>query len=128
MAKIATSVLHQQTLGIGVAQFLDDFHDYLTRVKDLAPTTIKIYCFWVRRFLTTLCGTAAPDWSTLSGSHLTAFVRKEASRLQGNGREAPGVALRVLLRYLSFRGVVRDDLESSVTLLRNRSAGSALKP
>src|SRR2546423_6359387 len=106
MTKTATSALHehQQALGIDAVQFLHDFDDYLTRVRGLAPTTIKSYCFWVRRFLATFCGTAAPDWSALSGSDLAAFVQKEASRLLRNGREAPGVALRVLLRYLSFLG------------------------
>jgi len=97
MTKTATSALHghQQALGIDAVQFLHDFDDYLTRVRGLAPNTIKGYCFWVRRFLATFCGTAAPNWSALSGSDLAAFVQKEASRLLRNGREAPGVAHRV---------------------------------
>jgi integrase/recombinase XerC len=116
MTKIPTSPLHgrQQELGIDAVQFLHDFDDYLTRVRGLAPNTIKDYCFWVRRFLATFCGTAVPDWSALSGSDLAAFVQKEASRLLRNGREAPGVALRVLLRYLSFLGVIQDGLQGAI--------------
>lgn len=116
MTKTATSASHghQRALGIDAVQFLHDFEDYLTRVKGLAPSTIKSYCFWVRRFLAKFCGTSAPDWSALSGSELAAFVQKEASRLLRNGREAPGVALRVLLRYLSFLGVIQDGLQGAI--------------
>ena len=118
MTNTTTSALHghqhQQALGIDAVHFLHDFADYLTRVKGLAPNTIKSYCFWVRRFLATFCGTSTPDWSALSGSELAAFVQKEASRLLRNGREAPGVALRVLLRYLSFLGVIQDGLQGAI--------------
>jgi site-specific recombinase XerD len=116
MTKTAFSDLHghRQALGIEAVQFLHDFDDYLTRVKGLAPNTRKDYCFWVSRFLATFCGTAAPDWSALNGSDLAAFVQKEASRLMRNGRGVPGVALRVLLRYLSFLGVIQDGLQGAI--------------
>jgi site-specific recombinase XerD len=118
MTNTATSASHghqhQQALGVDAVQFLHDFEDYLRRVKGLAPGTIKSYCFWVRRFLAAFCGTSAPDWSALRGPELAAFVQKEASRLLRNGREAPGVALRVLLRYLSFLGAIQDGLQGAI--------------
>jgi site-specific recombinase XerD len=116
MTNTATSASHrhQQALGVDAVQFLHDFEDYLRRVKGLAPGTIKSYCFWVRRFLATFCGASAPKWSALRGPELAAFVQKEASRLLRNGREAPGVALRVLLRYLSFLGVIQDGLQGAI--------------
>jgi len=105
---------HQQALGVDAVQFLHDFGDYLTRVKGLAPNTAKDYCSWAHRFLATFCRTAALDWSALRGSDLAAFVQKEASRLLRNGREAPGRGLRVLLRYLVFKGVIQDGLQGAI--------------
>src|SRR5438128_6595696 len=113
MTKTTTSA-HQQTLGTDAVRFLHDFDDYLLRVKGLAPNTAKDYCFWARRFLSTFCGTAALDWSALRGSDLAAFVQNEASRLLRNGREAPGRALRVLLRYLVCKGVIQDGLQGAI--------------
>ena len=101
-------------LGIEAARFLNAFDDYLVRVKGLAPSTRTSYCFWTSRFLATFCGTAPPNWSSLRGSDLSVFVQNEASRLERNGRQVPGVALHALLRYLSFLGAVQDGLEGAI--------------
>lgn len=101
-------------LGIEAARFLNAFDDYLVRVKGLAPGTRTTYCFWTSRFLATFCGTAPPNWSSLRGSDLSVFVQNEASRLERNGRQVPGVALRALLRSLSFLGAVQDGLEGAI--------------
>ena len=117
MTKIAHSEPphdHRHLLGIDAVKFLEDFDDYLVRLKGLAPGTRKTYCFWVSRFLATFCGTAAPNWSLLRGSVLSTFVQNEASRLKRNGRGAPGVALRALLRYLGFLGVIQDGLQGAI--------------
>jgi site-specific recombinase XerD len=105
---------HRHLLGIDAIRFLNDFDDYLVRIKGLAPGTRKTYRFWVSRFLATFCGTATPDWSSLRGSDLSSFVQVEASRLKRNGREAPGVALRSLLRYLEFLGVIQEGLHGAI--------------
>jgi integrase len=105
---------HRHLLGIDATKFLNDFDDYLMRVKGLAPTTRTTYCFWTSRFLATFCGTAPPNWSSLRGSDLAVFVQNEASQLERNGRAVPGVALRALLRYLSFLGAIQDGLEGAL--------------
>jgi hypothetical protein len=46
----------QLVLGIGATKCLNKFDDYLLRVKGVAPSTRKSYCFWVRRFLAGFCG------------------------------------------------------------------------
>jgi site-specific recombinase XerD len=117
MTKAARSDLphdHRHLLGIDATNFLNNFDEYLVRVKGLAPTTRTTYCFWTSRFLATFCGMAAPDWSSLRGSHFSAFVQNEASQLERNGRQAPGTALRALLRYLRFLGAVQDGLEGAI--------------
>lgn len=105
---------HRHLLGADAIQFLTDFEDYLARIKGLAPGTRRTYCFWVSRFLATFCGTARPNWSSLRGSDLSSFVQIEASRLKRNGRELPGVALRSLLRYLGFLGVIQEGLQGAI--------------
>jgi site-specific recombinase XerD len=105
---------HRHLLGIGATKFLNDFDDYLIRLKGLAPGTRKTYCFWVSRFLAAFCGAATPSWSSLRGSDLSTFVQHEASRLKRNGRDAPGIALRALLRYLSFLGVTQEGLHGAI--------------
>jgi len=103
-----------EAFGVDAAQCLKDFDDYLVRVRGLAPRTRPTYCFWVRRFLAKFCGTAAPDWSSLRGEDLAAFVQQEASRLRRNGRAQPGNAIRAMLRYLTFAGSVRDGLQAAI--------------
>jgi integrase/recombinase XerD len=97
---------------IDASQFLEDFDDYLMRVQGLAPRTRCGYCFWASRFLARFCAMDAPDWSSLRAEHVTTFVQQEASRLH---RPAiPGTAIRALLRYLTFLGVIRSGLEAAV--------------
>jgi len=103
-----------QPPGIDASQCLKDFDDYLTRVQGLAPRTRQGYCFWVSRFLARFCTTAAPDWSSLRAEHLTTFVEQEASRLHRYSRALPRTAIRALLRYLTFLGVIRSGLEAAV--------------
>src|SRR6266481_475888 len=100
--------------GIDASQCLKNFDDYLTRVQGLAPRTRQGYCFWVSRFLARFCTTAAPDWSSLRAEHLTTFVEQEASRLHRYSRALPRTAIRALLRYLTFLGVIRSGLEAAV--------------
>jgi site-specific recombinase XerD len=102
----------QSLLGVAAMKCLDKFDDYLLRVKGVAPSTRKIYCLWVRRFLAGFCGLAAtaPDWSALRGSDLAIFVGNEASRLQRNGRRIPGIAMRAFVRYLVFLGLAQEGL------------------
>jgi hypothetical protein len=74
MAKTAFSRAtpqRQLVLGVAATKCLNKFDDYLLRVKDVAPSTRKIYCFWVRRFLAGFCGPAVPDWSALRGALLS---------------------------------------------------------
>jgi integrase/recombinase XerD len=103
---------------IGAAQWSRDFDDYLSRVQGLAPRSRIKYCFFVDRFLAEFCGTAAPDWSSLRGEDLAAFVQREALRLKRNARATPGTAIRALLRYLTFVGAVRVGLEAAVPRMR----------
>jgi integrase/recombinase XerD len=103
-----------QPPAIDASKFLKDFDDYLMRVQGLALRTRSGYCFWASRFLARFCAMDAPDWSSLRAEHVTTFVQQEASRLHRYSRAIPGTAIRALLRYLTFLGVIRSGLEAAV--------------
>jgi hypothetical protein len=52
----STTPQQQLVLGVGGEKCLNNFDDYLLRVKWVAPGTRKTYCFWVQRFLSGFCG------------------------------------------------------------------------
>jgi integrase len=104
--------------GESSARFLRDFDEYLLRVRGLTPGPRERYCFYVRRFLSSVCGASAQDWSSLRGEDFAAFVRREASRLKRNANEAPGTAIRTLLRYLTFTGAIPAGMEAAVPGMR----------
>jgi integrase/recombinase XerD len=99
---------------IDAVECLKRFDNYLLHVQGLAPRTREGYCFWVSRFFKTFFGTAGRDLSSLRGEDLTMYVQREASRLKRNARGIPGTAIRGLLRYLVFAGVIRGGLESAI--------------
>jgi len=97
---------------------VNDFDEYLLRVRGLTPGPRERYCFYVRRFLANTFGASAPEWSSLRAEDFAAFVRREASRLKQNANQSPGVAIRSLLRYLTFIGAIRAGMEAAVPPMR----------
>jgi site-specific recombinase XerD len=87
-------------------------------VRGLTQGSRDRYCFYVRRFLAKVCGDLIPDWSSLRGDDFAGFVRREASKLKRNANEAPGTAIRSLLRYLTFTGAVPAGIEAAVPRMR----------
>ena len=100
------------------AHVMRGFDEFLSRDRGLTRGSCNRHCFFVRRFLDIFCGTAAPDWSSLRGEDITAFVQREYLKLKPNAREAPGTAIRALLRYLVFVGAVGSGLEYAVPRIR----------
>jgi site-specific recombinase XerD len=104
--------------GESSALLLRDFDEFLSRVRGLTRGSRERYCFYVRRFLASVCGGAAPDWSSMRGEDFAAFVQREASRLKRNANEGPGTAIRALLRYLTFTGAIPAGMEAAVPRMR----------
>lgn len=96
--------------------WLAEYATYLDQVMGLAVGTRQGYLRMARRFLIACFGPAVPDWSALTAPMITAFVCQEATRRQGSGRQGPAVAVRALLRFLVFRGVIRPGLEAAAPL------------
>jgi site-specific recombinase XerD len=103
-------VVHQQPAGVPptpVEQWLGWYDAYLAQVAGLARGTRQGYRPIVRRFMTACCGSAAPNWPSLTASMITAFVRQEATTRQRASRKVVAVAVRSFLRFLVFRGEIR---------------------
>jgi len=94
-------------------QWLAVYDAYLGQVVGVAVGTRQCYRPIVRRFMIVCFGSAAPEWQSLTAPMITAFVRQEASKRQGDGRKMPAVAVRSLLRFLVFRGEIRPGLEAA---------------
>jgi site-specific recombinase XerD len=110
--------MHCNVVSKSSALLLRDFDEYLSRVRGLTQGSRDRYCFFVRRFLAKVCGDSIPDWSSLVGDDFARFVSREASRLKRNANEAPGTAIRSLLRYLTFTGVIPAGIEAAVPRMR----------
>jgi site-specific recombinase XerD len=97
-------------------KWLAEYDAHLDQVVGLALSTRKIYRPFARRFITTCFGSAAPDWSALTASMITAFVTQEAAARQGPDRQKPAVVVRSFLRFLIFRGEIMPGLETAAPI------------
>ena len=95
-------------------RWLADFDHYLDQVAGDACRTRSNYVRYARRLLAESFGAEEPNWSALQSEQLTDFVRKEAAKLQPSSCGQPVAAIRALLRFLVFRGVIPQGLERAV--------------
>lgn len=94
-------------------QWLADYDVHLAQVAGLAISTRQGYGRLVRRFITACFGAAVPDWPSVTAAMITTFVGQEATGRQGAGRKLPSAAVRSFLRFLVFRGAIREGLEAA---------------
>lgn len=90
------------------------YDDYLRRVLGLAHETRRRYLPFAARFLTWQFAVGTPDWGRLDGESVASFVRREAARQKNTGHRAPLTAIRSLLRFLIFEGLIARGLENAV--------------
>lgn len=80
-------------------QWLQQFDNYLERVRGLSQSTRHSYTHCIRRFLRDFFGETAPDWSALTTSGICQFVKTEMERIPG-GKGTVVSSLRTFLRFL----------------------------
>jgi integrase/recombinase XerD len=97
-----------------VERLLRSYDEYLTRLLGLADETRRRYLPFAERFLTWQFPVVTPDWSQLDGDSVASFIRREGTRLKNTGHRAPLSAIRSLLRFLVFEGLIAPGLESAV--------------
>jgi site-specific recombinase XerD len=97
-----------------VDEWLGRFDGYLDRVAGCALKSRDNYLRYARRLLHELFGDAEVDWSKLQATIVTDFVRREAGRLMPSACGQPVTAIRSLIRFLVFNGLVSEGLVGAV--------------
>ncbi len=99
-------------------QWVVKYDAYLDRIAGLAPTTRKKYLYFAGRFLSPICTTEFPDWSSITADRISEFVLQDAAKRRGNGPQSPAAAVRSLLRFLVTEGVIHSGLELALPRIR----------
>jgi hypothetical protein len=87
-----------------VEKWLADFDRHLDHVAGCAFGSRDNYLRYGRRLLQDVFGDAEVDWSKLSASTVTDFVRREAAKLRPSACGQPVTAIRSLNPFLGFEG------------------------
>lgn len=101
-----------------VAKWLADFDHHLDHVAGCAFGSRDNYLRYARRLLHDVFGDAEVDWSRLSASTVTDFVRREAEKLQPSACGQPVTAIRSLIRFLASQDAVPVGLDGAVPAVR----------
>jgi len=111
---------------IAPAQRLEqEFRLYLEQERRLAPATVFHYLLFVRRFLAQHFGDGEVRLDGLRAADVVGFVQREATRLHHPKRaKLMTTALRALLQYARYRGLISIDLRDCVPTVASWSMAS----
>ncbi|MEN8130644.1 MAG: site-specific integrase [Pseudomonadota bacterium] len=98
--------------------WLTRYDHHLKSVAGLAVGTRQNYLRYARYFITHRFGAGSVDWSVLTAQDISDFVLEQAIVRKRAGRKAPVIAIRSLLRFLVFCGVLDTGLEGAVPKIR----------
>src|ERR1700733_4209777 len=101
-----------------VEAWLADFDHHLDHVAGCAFGSRDNYLRYARRFLQDVFGDAEVDWSRLSASTVTDFVRREVAKLRPSACGQPVTAIRSMIRFLASKGAVAAGLHGAVPAVR----------
>lgn len=103
-------VVDESPLGLLQQQY----EQYLTSERGLAPATLTNYRGFFRWFLTERFGDGLMDLRNLDGSAITTFVVRHAHSMSPGRAKLMVTALRSLFRFLLQRGAIERDLAACV--------------
>jgi site-specific recombinase XerD len=101
-----------------VEAWLADFEHHLDHVAGCAFGSRDNYLRYARRLLQDVFGDAKVDWSRLSASTVTDFVRREAAKLRPSACGQPVTAIRSMIRFWVSKGAVAAGLHGAVPAVR----------
>lgn len=102
-----------------------EFRCYLEQERRLAPPTVVNYLEFARRFLAQNARDGEVRLDLLQATDVVGFVQREAARLHhGKRAKLMTTALRSLLQYARYRGLIKSDLRISVPTVANWSMAS----
>lgn len=97
-----------------IEDVVDKFADYLKRERALAPSTIRYYTEFSRKFLSDKFGDEAVNLQCICASDVIAFVQRQAAILHIKRAKAMTTSLRSFLHYTKYLGCIQSDLSTSV--------------
>ncbi len=100
------------------AQWLRRFDEHLAHTRGTSAGTRRIYRRYAEMLLTSCVGTGVPDWSAVTASAVTDFVRTQAARLRSSACRAPVTATRAFLRFLITAGALPSGIDGAVPTVR----------
>jgi site-specific recombinase XerD len=105
-----------------------EFRLYLEQERKLAPATVFHYLGVARHFLAQCFADGALRFDALRAADVVGFVQREAARLHHPKRsKLMTTALRSLLQYVHYRGLIGIDLRSSVPTVASWSMAALPK-
>lgn len=112
---------------------LADYRRHLVHDRGLAPTTVRRYVDFARRFLRgrALQTGSATGADGLTSAEVNAFMLEAAGRLVIESAKREAADLRALLRYLYLAGWLETDLGTAmppVAVWRGRSLPATMRP
>jgi site-specific recombinase XerD len=103
----------------------EEFRLYLERERRLAPATVFSYVVHAGRFLSQCFADRSVRLDRLRADDVVRFVQREAARLHHPKRsKLMTTALRSLLQYARYRGLISIDLRASVPSVASWSMAS----
>lgn len=102
-----------------------EFQRYLEQERRLAPPTVRLYLEFARQFLAQTAREGEAPLANLQAADVVGFVQREAVRLHHAKRaKLMTTAVRSLLQYARYRGLIEGDLRASVPTVANWSMAS----
>ena len=99
----------------GIEAILQEYAGWLREQRGLAPSTIENYTGYIRRFLTSICGTDEPRLAGISASQVTDYIRHNAPRDRTFSQAKNIVtSLRSFFRFARYRDYIQTDLAAVV--------------
>ncbi len=108
-------------------QWLRRFDEHLEHVRGTSVGTRRIYRRNAQALLTSCFGTGVPDWSAITATAVTDFVRTQVARLSPSACRTPITATRTFLRFLITAGALPSGVDGAVPTVRQWKQG-ALPP
>jgi site-specific recombinase XerD len=92
----------------------DDYEQFLSHERQLAPSTILNYMPVVHKFLSECFSTNKIQFCKLQAKDITGFIRCQAQAVSAKRAKIIVTAIRSFLKYLLLQGKINTDLSSCV--------------
>jgi len=113
------------TRPFGIEAILQEYATWSREERGLAPSTVENHSGYVRRFLTSICGTGKLRLAGIKASQITDYIRQNAPRDRTFSQAKNIVSsLRSFFRFARYRDHIQTDLAAVVPSVAGWSMAS----